>query len=95
MGGDFTDVSAEKTEDGYAATITFADGRRASVSYAPTNRFTVTADGVLYPIASDFFGLLLADIVRFFREGTVAFDTAETLAVMRLREAILGKAGLV
>ena len=95
MGGDFTDVSAEKTEDGYAAAITFADGRHATVSYAPTNRFTVTADGVLTPIASDFFGLLLADIVRFFREGTVAFDTAETLAVMRLREAILGKAGLV
>lgn len=95
MGGDFSSVTAEPTEDGYAATVTYPDGRRATVSYAPQNRFTATADGVLYPIASSFFALLLADVIRFFREGTVSFDTAETLAVMRLREEILGKLGLL
>lgn len=94
MGGDFCDVVAEKTEDGYAATVTFADGRIATVAYAPTNRFTLTADGTLYPVASDFFGILIADVVRFFFEKTVSFDTAETLSVIRLRDAVLGKAGL-
>ena len=95
MGGDFTEVTAEKTEDGYAAEIAFRDGRRATVSYAPTNRFTLTADGETFAVASDFFGLLIADVVRFFLEKTVSFDTTETLAVIRLREEILRKAGLI
>ena len=94
MGGDFTAVEGQKTEDGYAATVTFADGRTASVAYAPTNRFTLTADGVLTPVASEYFSILIADVVRFFFEKTVSFDTAETLAVIRLRDAVLGKVGL-
>lgn len=40
-------------------------------------------------IVSEFFPGLLADIVRFFDTGEVSFDVAETLEVMRIRDAIL------
>ena len=40
-------------------------------------------------VKSDFFKHLIADMVRFFEEGTISFDTAETLEVMRIREGAI------
>ena len=40
-------------------------------------------------IVSAFFGNLIADMLRFFEEGTVSFDVQETLEVMSLRDGIL------
>ena len=40
-------------------------------------------------VTSPFFVRLIADILRFYREGTVSFDIAETLAVIKLRDAVL------
>jgi hypothetical protein len=37
-------------------------------------------------IKSPFFQKLIADMLRFFEDGTVSFDPAETLEVMKIRE---------
>ena len=62
--------------------------------YAPALPFSVcveTTEGksVYRAIKSDFFVLLLTDILRFFENGEPPFDPVETLAVMALRDAIL------
>lgn len=41
------------------------------------------------PVTSDFFALLIADILRFYEHRTVSFDMAEILEVMRIREGAL------
>lgn len=40
-------------------------------------------------ISSDFFKALMRDILIFFETGKISFDTAETLEVMKIREAAL------
>ena len=42
-----------------------------------------------YRITSDFFFLLICDVLRFFVSGKAPFDPAQTLEVMRLRDALL------
>ena len=44
-------------------------------------------------VKSGFFVGLIDSILRFFENGTVDFDSAETLEVMRLRDAILRAEG--
>lgn len=74
--------------------LTAANGNRATVIYAPSLPFSVAcnrADGkdVYVKIASDFFGNLMKDITRFFEDGSVSFDTDQTLEAMRLRDRLL------
>ncbi len=66
----------------------------AAIIFSPSMGFSVSAkkkDGeyVHRDIASDFFQSLLADILRFYENGTAPFDTRETLEVMRLRSGLL------
>ena len=83
-------VTVTKTENGYACEATFEGGKSAKMTYAPKMSFTLAADGgEAVNISSDYFKLLIADILRFFIEGTPSFDTAETLKVMKLREAVV------
>jgi hypothetical protein len=42
-----------------------------------------------FPNMSNMFTNLMADILRFYNEGTTSFDVAETMEVMRVREAII------
>ena len=80
--------SADGRTDFY---LEYKDGRTASMSYAPDLTFTArSSDGDRGGnITSPFFVALIADILRFFETGTVSFDTAETLEVMRVREAAI------
>ena len=41
------------------------------------------------PINSKFFDNLIADILRFFETGDTSFDPAETLEVMKIRDALI------
>ena len=43
-------------------------------------------------VTSPFFQSLMADILRFYREGTTSFDREQTLAVMHLRDLLLASA---
>ena len=84
------DVKVTKTENGYECEASFEGGKSAKMTYAPKMPFALSADGgELVDIKSDFFGLLIADILRFFIEGTTSFDVSETLKVMKLREAVV------
>ena len=70
------------------------DGAKAAIVYSPVLAYSVTAENsegeiTHKAIASPFFKNLIADMLRFFEEGTVSFDVQETLEVMRLRDGIL------
>lgn len=77
--------------------VEYDDDRAATMIYSDGLPFTVyMEDGkkggakpVFCPVKSDYFKCLIADMVRFFEEGTVSFDPAETLEVMKLREGAL------
>ena len=76
--------------------VSYGDGRTAAMIFAPSIPFTAYMAGgseakpVYKAVRSEFFLALITDIIRFFEEGTVSFDTAETLEVMRLREGSIG-----
>ena len=77
--------------------IAYDDDRTATMIFARSLPFTVyMADGVsggvrpvYVEVTSSFFDGLIADMLRFFEEGTVSFDVAETLEVMRLRQGAI------
>lgn len=93
-----TGVTCSCAADQVRVTIAYPDDRHASVFYAPCMPFTATVARRGEPsehlsIDSPFFDHLIADIIRFFETDTVSFDTAQTMEIMRLREAILAAAG--
>lgn len=77
--------------------IEYTDGRKATfaismaASYLDFCVYVADKDGdsALLPIASDFFGLQMADVLRFFKTGEVSFDTAQTLELMKIRDGVL------
>ena len=84
----------EQVADEGRAEVYYENGKRASFLYAPAMPFTaVVADkdgkSSYRPINSKFFVNLIADIIRFFETGETSFDPAETLEVMRIRDAVL------
>jgi hypothetical protein len=73
-----------KLEGGYEATMVYACGLPFTVSAE-----LATGTTRYRSVASDFFKLLIADILHFFETGETSFDTAQTLKVMKLREAVI------
>lgn len=74
--------------------LTTENGKKATLVYTPALPYSIAcdkADGspAFVNIASPFFSGLMGDIVRFFDSGKTSFDTAETLEVMRIRDAVL------
>jgi hypothetical protein len=74
--------------------VAYADGRYATMMFAPCMPFAATvanADGnsAYLPINSAFFDNLIADIFHFFETGETSFCACETLEVMKIREAVI------
>ena len=93
-------VKAEKLrveqvgENQYVTSIKFDGGKSATLIFSPGNPFAINAqeaDGKCYYrlVTSDFFKLLIADILEFYLSGKVSFDVNQTLEVMKIREAII------
>lgn len=87
-------VRAEKVGSQTHVFVSYADGRKASMTYAPALPFTLYAansDGtaVYTPINSDFFPSLIEDMLRFFENGALSFPKEETLEAMKVREGAL------
>ena len=82
-------VEAEKVGNGFRFRLEFENGKRAEMNYDPDTPFMISADGREQSISSQYFKLLIADILRFFNTKAVSFDTAQTLEVMRIREMAL------
>lgn len=91
-----TDILRAKTvnlEDGNSCDIEFKGGKVAQMNYSPKFGFTIKLekDGneSELKIKSDFFKNLMKKIVLFFENGEVDFGKDQTLAVMKLREAVI------
>lgn len=76
--------------DEAVCSIEYSDERSATMKYSRTNRFSISADGgETIAIRSDFFAALIEDILRFFMGAPLPFERAETLEVMKIREAVI------
>ena len=77
--------------------IAYGDDRSATMVFArsmPYMLYMASSDPkgerpVTVTVKSEFFQGLMADMLRFFEEGTVSFDGEETLEVMRIREGAI------
>ncbi len=75
--------------------VGYPDSRNATMIFARSYPYTAymseacEARPCYAVIKSAFFVGLIADMVRFFEERTVSFDTKETLEVMKIREGTL------
>lgn len=71
-------------------------GKKALILYSPALSFSITGklpDGTYArrEITSDFFSVLMEEILRFYDTKTLPFDPAQTTEVMRLREMLLAQ----
>lgn len=87
-------VKIEEVGEARQCYIETIGGKLATLTWASTLPYTVWASekgkaSVYTSIKSDFFKGLMADILRFYDSGETSFDPAQTLEVMRIREAIL------
>ena len=93
-------VRVEKQARQFICTVEFDCGKRATLVYSPSLPFMAIASPpagkhIFRQIQSDYFGLLMEDILRFYESGECSFDPEQTLEVMRIREGILkGKEAL-
>lgn len=87
-------VKVEKQARQFICTVEFQHDKRATMIYSPSLPFMAiasppTGKHVFRQISSDYFRLLIKDILRFYESGVSSFDPAQTLAVMQIREAIM------
>jgi hypothetical protein len=76
----------------YTFRIRYSDDRSATMLFSSAYPFSVYMVGDTSRFAevkSPFFQNLIADMIRFFEEGTISFDPAETLEVMKIREGAM------
>jgi len=76
----------------------YADDRSACLVYAPFGLpgdtiMESATEGKTVKSRSAIFNELIADILRFFEDGNVSFDTAQTLEAMKIRDAVLSSCG--
>ena len=83
-------VSGKKTGDLITLTVNYDNGKSAVMNYAPALPFSVmiSKDGKteMRVISSDFFGVLMEEIVKFYDTGVLPFNGNETLEVMKIRQ---------
>ena len=86
-------VVAEKLGDNhYLMKIGYGDERSATMEYRPDYGFEIAwkqanGEGGTRAIVSDMFVYLLESILRFYEDGKLPIDSAQTLEVMKIREA--------
>lgn len=88
-------VCCNKVDNHYAFTVEYSNGSVSVINYYENQivpvTFSATSNGVTTDVTvnSDYFHWLILDMVRFFQTGEVPFDGAQTLEVMKLREAFI------
>ena len=88
-------ISAEHIGDQVFFKISYPDSRVASMVFGSRFPFTIYMNNAentpsrMLTAKSDYFKLLMADILNFFETGNISFDTKETLEVMKIREYAL------
>lgn len=76
------------------STVKLADSVSATMIYSPDLSYAMSSENengerVYKTSGKGHFPALMEDMLRFFEAGEVSFDTGETLAVMKLREAAI------
>jgi len=87
-------LRVEKQGKQYITSVKLSDGKEATMIYSPALSFAIAAESesgdIVYRASQPgHFQNLILDIIKFFECGEVSFDTAETLTVMKLREAAI------
>ncbi|MGM9665648.1 MAG: Gfo/Idh/MocA family oxidoreductase [Eubacteriales bacterium] len=96
MGTGAKKVRLDRAEDQYNLRFEYDDGRKANMIFCETYGLpagfiphTKGSESSYVAVNSDFFAGLIADILKFYKEGKLPFDPSETLEVMKIREAII------
>lgn len=93
LGCGATRVRYHKQAAGERLEVVYADTRHATMLFSPALPFAATVTNERgteeLSITSAFFQRLIDAVLGFFETGEVPFDSAETLEVMRLRDAVL------
>ncbi len=81
-------------ENQHVIKVEFESGKSAAMVFSPAIPFAICAsdDGkepIYKTLESDYFAALLEDILKFYLSGKAPFNSDETLAVMKLREAAI------
>lgn len=87
-------VRVEQQANQYVISVAFESGKKGTMLFSGALGFSVcveNAEGkpVYAKMQSDFFKNLLKDILRFYKTGEASFDVKQTLAVMKIREAVI------
>jgi len=90
----FSSLKVEKQGKQRIIHISTENDKKATLIYGCGLPYTVSSEqeneeNIYLPLESDFFAGLLQDIVKFFKDGVLPFDTNQTLEVMRLRDTLL------
>ncbi len=94
LGAPVEKVKVEAVGDQRICRTVAANGSEAALVYSNGYNYTLMAipmEGKFSrkAVASEFFVSLLQDIIHFFETGEKSFDSAQTLEVMRVRDALL------
>lgn len=89
MGIGADEVKVSNNNADRTCTVKYKNGETAVLNYSSANAFTVTADGIKKDVNSDYFKILLDNILIFFNNGTLPFESAQTLEVIAIRDALL------
>ena len=89
LGVGATRIRATTEEDTVCLQVEYADGRKGYMRFSPYLPFSVATETEHREVQSYFFKGLIADILRFYNEGTTSFDVAQTLEVMKIREGAI------
>ena len=90
MGVDISTAKVTTNENVSKCEIRFCDGRVGYLSYSPQYDFAFKInEGELKVIKSNFFELLIGNILLFFENGEIDFKKEETITAMALREALI------
>lgn len=78
----------------YVTQTEFSDGKKSTFTYSVAMPFTIACqdkDGLsrYARMTSDYFKLLMEDILNFYKTGEKSFDGKETLEVMKVREGVI------
>lgn len=91
--GAIKSVKATRNGSQWIISAKTAGGKDATMIYGCAMPYNVYMSGdgrdVWKSVKSPFFDGLIADMLRFFETGKTSFDSAETLEVSRLRDAVL------
>ena len=94
LGSPVTKVKVEKLGVQRICRFVAENNVNAVIHYSPANSFSVTAElkdgsNLKNQVISEFFVELSSEIIKFFGTEKPPFDPAETLEVMRIRDALL------